>query len=149
MRWPHTCSGPGLLVVVSCAETERSSRPSYTAEGSGQEAPWPRLRTEETHSSQYSIQNCVAGQKTLDEEDKSCKERVNYGVYSSPAMVSNTLISTLSSSSTDSSTVSTLGSLSLARASNSYSSSKMLVGSLELSPGREYQMMSDYSPHTT
>lgn len=47
-----------------------------------------------------------------------------------PAMISRTLVSTFSSSRTDSSTVSTLASFSLARASNSYSSSSVSVGSV-------------------
>lgn len=59
--------------------------------------------TEETHHN-----------KQLLDENKSCKETVSYGVSSSPAIVANTLVSMLSSSSTVSSTVSTLGSLSLA-----------------------------------
>lgn len=46
-----------------------------------------------------------------------------------PAMVSSILVSTFSSSRTDSSTVSTLGSFSFARASNSYSSRSVSVGS--------------------
>lgn len=50
-------------------------------------------------------------------------------VFVLPAMVSNTLVSTFSSSRTDSSTVSTLGSFSLARASNSYNSRRVSVGS--------------------
>lgn len=39
----YACSVPGRPVVVSCAEREQPSRPSYTAEGSGLEAPWLRL----------------------------------------------------------------------------------------------------------
>lgn len=39
----YACSGPGLPVVVSCAERERPSRPSCSEEGSGLEAPWLRL----------------------------------------------------------------------------------------------------------
>lgn len=45
-------------------------------------------------------------------------------------MVSNILVSTFSSSKTDSRTVSTLGSFSFARASNSYSSSSVSVWSV-------------------
>lgn len=52
-----------------------------------------------------------------------------------PAIVSRTLVSTLCSSKTDSSTVSTFGSFSLARASNSYRSSSVSVGSFEKFPG--------------
>ena len=47
-----------------------------------------------------------------------------------PAIVSSTLVSTLSSSRMDSSTVSTLGSFNLTRASNSYNSSSVSVWSL-------------------
>ena len=39
----YACSGPGQPVVASCAEREQPSRPSYTAEGSGLEAPWLKL----------------------------------------------------------------------------------------------------------
>lgn len=42
----YACSGPSQPVVVFCAEREQPSRPSYTAEGSGLEAPWLRLHIE-------------------------------------------------------------------------------------------------------
>lgn len=58
-------------------------------------------------------------------------------LFQIPAIVSRTLVSTFCSSKTDSSTVSTFGSFSLARASNSYSSSSVSVGSVEKFPGRK------------
>lgn len=42
----YACSGPGQPVVVSCAGREQPSTLSYTAEGSGLEAPWLRLHIE-------------------------------------------------------------------------------------------------------
>lgn len=42
----YACSVPGQPVVVSCAEREQPSRPSYIAGGSGLEAPWLKLQTE-------------------------------------------------------------------------------------------------------
>lgn len=57
-----------------------------------------------------------------------------FSMFLSPAMVSRIFRSTFSSSRTDSSTVSSLGSFNFARASNSYRSSRASVGSLEKSP---------------
>lgn len=42
----YACSGPGQPVVVSCAEREQPSRPSYKAGGSGQVVPWLGLQPE-------------------------------------------------------------------------------------------------------
>lgn len=43
MQCGGTCSESGQALVVSCAGREQLSEPSYRAEGSGQEVPWPRL----------------------------------------------------------------------------------------------------------
>lgn len=50
----HACSAPGQSVVVSCAERQQLSRPSYTAEESGLEAPWLKLHIVEKMPAYWS-----------------------------------------------------------------------------------------------
>lgn len=126
----YACSVPGQPVVVSCAERERPSRPFYIAGGSGLEAPWLKLQTGKKDASVPQILYCIYHCGHIGWDNNLAK------VCFIPAIVSSTLISTFSSSKTDSRTVSTMGSFSLARASNSYSSSRVSVGSFGKFPRR-------------
>lgn len=120
----RACSGSGRPGLLSYAVPERPSKPSYTAEGSRLEVPSLKLHQEQRREQTKNTRLCVV-------ESDLAK-----ALFQIPATVSRTLVSTFCSSNTDSSTVSTFGSFSLARASNSYSSSSSVsVGSMETFPG--------------